>query len=109
MLLGEGAHRSEACGEQNCSKNAPKRAGIILIYGDMVFHATTVMVNEAGLSCFLLRSGRLERIAEKTGGIFLEDCSQHPTDSSFKYKWWKLSHCQCVQASFAMNLGSVSL
>lgn len=70
MLLSEGAGRSEACGEQSHSKNAPKRAGIILIYGDMVFHATTVMVNEAGLSCFLLRSGRLERIAEKTGGIF---------------------------------------
>lgn len=32
----------------------------ILIYGGMVFHATVVTVNEAGLSCFLLRSGRLE-------------------------------------------------
>lgn len=32
----------------------------ILVYGGMVFHATVVTVNEAGLSCFLLRSGRLE-------------------------------------------------
>lgn len=59
MLLSDGAGRSEACGEQSPSENAPKRAGIILIYGDMVFHAATVMVNEVGLSCFLLRSGRL--------------------------------------------------
>lgn len=60
MLLGDGAGRSEACGEQSRSENAAKRAGIILICGDMVFHAATVMVNEAGLSCFLLKSGRLE-------------------------------------------------
>lgn len=59
MLLGDGAGRSEAREDQSPSENAPKRAGIILIYDDMVFRAATVMVNEVGLSCFLLKSGRL--------------------------------------------------
>lgn len=59
MLLRDGAGRSEARGEQSPSENAPKRAGVILIHGDMVCYAATVMVNEVGLSCFLLQSGRL--------------------------------------------------
>lgn len=59
MLLSDGADGSEARGEQSPSENAPKRAGIILICGDTIFHAATMMVNEVGLSCFLLRSGRL--------------------------------------------------
>lgn len=76
-IAGDGAGWSEACGELSPSENAPKRAGVSLIYGDMVFHADTVMVNEGGLSCFLLKSGRLED-SWKNRWCFLEDCSQHP-------------------------------
>lgn len=51
---------AEGCGERSRSESAPERAEMIFIYGDAVFHATVVTVNEAGLSCFLLESGRLE-------------------------------------------------
>lgn len=55
-----GAGRNEEFWERFLNSSASQREGIILIYGDTVFHAAVVTVNEAGLSCFLLKSGRLE-------------------------------------------------
>lgn len=55
-----GLVRVRAAEKQSCSESASERE-VILISGDMIFRVTVVRVNEAGLSCFLLRSLRLQR------------------------------------------------